>query len=199
MECDWTAEALGAGAALWPEGAGFAGLVLPGLAAEEQVRLEAHLANCPACGAFALELRHLDSLLGSEPVPTPPADLSASILQEVAARRRAELAWGRGRSLVVALVLVLVAIAAASSGALGSGVEAWTASDWDLSLQAWNQVQGGLAGLRSSFDGLIQSAAPATGFGSEGGLWPLFLALGPGLLVLNWALGRGALQGKVSS
>lgn len=190
---------LGAGAALWPKGPGLSGLVLSDLSPQEQERLEVHLADCPACEAFGLELRHLDDLLASEPVPAPPPDLNTLILRKIADRRRAELAWTRGRSLAVALVLGLIAVAAGSSGALGSGLEAWSASDWDLSLRVWDQLQTGLSNLRASFDGLIQAAAPSSSAGSEGGLWPLFLVLAPVLVLVNWALGRGALQGKISS
>jgi len=205
VECDWTTEVLGSTAPWQRSGVPS----LPGdhpareregaLVSEDQRRLAAHLEECSDCAAYAGELDRLDAILLSEPVPPPPPDLSAWILREVAARRRAELAWARGRSLLVAAALILAAGLALVSG-VGEVVspEAWSSGDWDLSLRARDQLQGGLSQLRSSFDGFVQAATPS-GDASETGLWGPLLALAPVLLLLNWAVGRGALHPRVSS
>ncbi|MBL4844362.1 MAG: hypothetical protein JKY65_02445 [Planctomycetes bacterium] len=170
----------------------FGASILPvGLEPESETRFRAHLDSCGACEALALEFERLDSLLSSEPVPLPPVDLTALILREVAARRRAELVWARSR-LVAAAALVLTVGAIA----LLVGFDApWGSGEWDLSLHAWDEVQLLLSRGRGQFDVLVGGTAPPSGLDSS--LGPL-LALGPVLLLLNWAVGRGSLQGTVT-
>jgi predicted anti-sigma-YlaC factor YlaD len=169
------------------------------LAPADQARLAAHVQDCLDCSAYASELARLDDLLLSEPVPAPPPDLGAWILREVAARRRAELAWARGRSLAVAAALVLAGGLAFLSGAGEvTNPGAWGSGDWDLSLRLWEQLQAGLAQLRANFEGLVQAASPSTS-GPETGLWGPLLVLAPVILLLNWAVGRGSLHLRVNS
>lgn len=205
MECDWTTEILGS-TAPWQR-AGDSSLSAPevggALSREDQRRLESHLEGCAACAAYAGELARLDTLLLSEPVPAPPPDLSAAILREVALRRRAELAWARGRSLAaVAALLVLAGLVFGLSEAAGLGPLAaeWSATDWDLSLRAWERLEGALAQVRASLDalagGVAARGAPAS---SPGGLWGPLLALAPILLLFNWAVGRGSLHSRLSA
>lgn len=199
VECDWTVEILGS-TAPWQRSGAQDSSKEGQLDPADQARLAAHLEGCAECAAYAAELARLDELLLSEPVPAPPPELSAWILREVAARRRAELAWARGRSLAVAAALVLVGGLLVLSG-VGADMGAWgewSRGDWDLSLRAWDQLQAALTTIRANLDGLAQAATPS-GQPGETGLWGPLLVLAPVILLLNWALGRGPLHPRVSS
>lgn len=55
------------------------------LSPEENARLEAHLAACPACAALEGELKQLSALLGALPTVEPPQGLKERVTEAVAA------------------------------------------------------------------------------------------------------------------
>ena len=99
--------------------------------------------------------------------------------------------------MAAALILVAGLALVSGVGELASP-GAWSSGEWDLSLRAWDQLQGGLSQVRGNFDGLV-SAATASDPGVETGLWGPLVLLAPVLFLLNWAVGRGPLHPRVSS
>jgi hypothetical protein len=57
-----------------------AALLAPPDNSVEQATLDAHVASCPACAAFATHARALDELLAASLVVAPPAMLSAQLV-----------------------------------------------------------------------------------------------------------------------
>ncbi len=47
---------------------------------EEKVRFEAHLARCPPCGTYLVQIRRTIELCGSLPAETIPADAKRDLL-----------------------------------------------------------------------------------------------------------------------
>lgn len=197
VECDWVEEHLGGASqplasrivsGLAAEGVG------PGGSAEESLRGDDaraahHLRDCAECRGFARDLARIDALLLSEPVPAPPLDLGAAILSQVAARQRAELAWARSRALAAAaLVLACGAVVFSLAGGFD---DLLAPSEWGLSTTLWAQGEQALAGARSRLDALVTlPSAPAP----LQAAWGSLLGLAPLLLIVNWAVGRGALR-----
>ncbi|MFA9432403.1 anti-sigma factor [Egicoccus sp. AB-alg2] len=94
--------------------------VLDGLAPEERIGVEAHLAHCPGCRAELAELQPLPHLLAlaENAPPPPPADLRHRAL--AAARPRPRVRWP------AAAVLVFVAVL---GGATVAGLDDTTTPD----------------------------------------------------------------------
>ncbi|HWY88639.1 MAG TPA: anti-sigma factor [Gemmataceae bacterium] len=77
------------------------------LAAPEQARFEAHLAECPACRHKVDAERYLDSLLAEATSGPVPGNLSERVRRRLAAARQRRLAAGLALLAACALVSVL--------------------------------------------------------------------------------------------
>jgi predicted anti-sigma-YlaC factor YlaD len=84
------------------------------LAAEEQQRAAAHLAQCAECRAQAAGQAQAARWLQQLAPEPPPPQLARNLLAALARRRRSEAAWGRlaaGSAVAALLGLALVALA----------------------------------------------------------------------------------------
>jgi hypothetical protein len=148
-----------------------------------------HVSKCSDCSELVAGFGALDLLMEADPVPLAPADLVSRVMVTIRGWRQAEL---RAIRLQVGLA-VAAALLLAVMGSLGlpaeSGADAWVP---DLQA-ALTYTQALIADVQLSLD-------VALGQGLEAMPSPPLLLIAlvvPFLLISNWSLCRGRLQGRL--